>query len=231
MWKPNSRTVPAEARTPGRIPLAAGLTILSVLTLAGCNGNGSSASANNMSSGGSITTSGSTTGGSTSNSSTTNGGSTTNSSSTTGGSSGAGSNTVTNGALAAPANVQIILQGQDSQEQSHSGVPQQPNHVTIGWHSVSGATSYNVYRSVNQGSYSLYATVSASAAGSAYSSYVANSGTCDLGGVVDLCPYQTSVDSAYQDTNATQAVGPRRARRTARTRGLISTPAMATRTR
>jgi hypothetical protein len=85
--------------------------------------------------------------------------------------------------------------------------------VTIGWSSVAGAASYNVYRSVNQGPYSKYATVTAKTASAAYGDYVAKSGMCDVGGSNIPCPYQTSVDSAYQDTAATNAVasavGPR----------------------
>jgi len=99
---------------------------------------------------------------------------------------------------ATPTKVQIVLQGQDKQEQSNGALPQNANHLTIAWHSVSGATSYRIYRSVDQGSYTLYAQVSASSATSAYSSYVSNSGGYD---------YQTDVDSAYQDTAATNCVG------------------------
>jgi hypothetical protein len=94
--------------------------------------------------------------------------------------------------------VQIVLQGQDKQEQSHSALPQNTNHLTLAWHSVSGAKSYNIYRSVDQGSYKLYANVTAAVATSAYSSYVSNSGGYD---------HQTDVDSAYQDTAATNCVG------------------------
>ena len=103
-----------------------------------------------------------------------------------------------------PTNVQILLQGVDYPGEGNNtstGVAPEPNHITVGWSSVASATSYNVYRSVNQGSYgSAYASVSATAAASNYSSYVStNSSEQNL-------PIQTGVNCAYQDTSATNAV-------------------------
>jgi hypothetical protein len=117
-----------------------------------------------------------------------------------GGASGAATFTTTSagsGTLAAVTRTQIILEGQDTQGQSHNAQPLQPNHLTIGWLSVAGATSYNIYRSVNQGPYSLLTNVSAAAGTAAYNSYVSGSGSF---------PHQTAVDSAYQDTAATACV-------------------------
>ncbi len=107
-----------------------------------------------------------------------------------------------------PENVQIILEGQDKQGDSTFNVTQ-PNHLTIGWLSVAGATSYNIYRSVNQGGYGStpYATVSASTATAAYSSYVRNStnGNSSPSYPNGVYNHQTNIDSAYQDTAATNA--------------------------
>lgn len=100
--------------------------------------------------------------------------------------------------LAAPLRVQVILQGQDQQEQSNGGLPQNANHMSIGWKSVAGATSYNIYRSVDKGTYSFYANVTATTAASNYSTYVTNSSTYD---------YVNDIDCAYQDTSATNCVG------------------------
>ena len=106
-----------------------------------------------------------------------------------------------------PENVQIILQGLDYQGQQGSSppaAPSQPNHVTIGWQSVAGASSYNIYRSVNQGDYSLYASVTAASATSAHGTYLSNS--------TKNTPFagtswtQTNIDSVWQDTAATNAV-------------------------
>jgi hypothetical protein len=101
-------------------------------------------------------------------------------------------------ALGAPTKVQLVLQGQDKQEQSNGALPQNADHLSIAWKSVAGATSYNIYRSVDQGAYTLYTTVTPAAAASAYSSYVTNSGTYD---------YVDDVDCAFQDTAATNCVG------------------------
>ena len=109
-----------------------------------------------------------------------------------------GSSGVQSTATAAPTRVQIVVQGQDKQEQSNGALPQSANHLTLAWQSVSGATSYNIYRSVDDGAYTRYASVSASAATSAYRRYVSSSGGYD---------HQTDVDSAYQDTAATNNVG------------------------
>ncbi|MFT3905543.1 MAG: hypothetical protein QM718_04475 [Steroidobacteraceae bacterium] len=164
--------------------LLAPLGVVLLAALTGCGGD------IEVTDNGTTSVVGSTSGTSSSSSSSSSSGSSSSSSSSSGSTS--------TGSLSAPSNVQIVLQGQDAQEQSNSAVPTQPNHLTIAWKSVTGATSYKIYRSVNQGSYALYATVSASAATTAYSSYVSKSGNYD---------YQTNVDSAYQDTAATNSVG------------------------
>lgn len=104
-------------------------------------------------------------------------------------------------ALAAPTQVQLILQGQAKAQDAQNGVPTQPSFATIGWKSVVGATSYNIYRNTATSgttpSYSFYASVSAAAGASAYSSYVTGQGTN---------PIQTAVNCAYLDTAATNIV-------------------------
>lgn len=96
---------------------------------------------------------------------------------------------------ASPTNVQLIVQGQiGANFNSGTSTPAQPNYCSIGWQSVSGATSYNVYRRVNGGAFSLYASVSASAAATNYSTYVT-----DQGAFATL----TNINCAYQDTSAT----------------------------
>lgn len=105
------------------------------------------------------------------------------------------------GSGAAPTNVQLILQGQVKAQDAQNGVPTQPNFATIGWKSVVGATSYNVYRNtVSSGgapSYSLYTTVSATIAAAAYVSYVTAQGSNAV---------QSNVNCAYLDTAATNIV-------------------------
>lgn len=100
--------------------------------------------------------------------------------------------------LAAPTKVQLVVQGQPKQEQSNGALPNNPNELSMAWKSVAGATSYNIYRSANQGAYTLYTNVSAATAATAYSSYVTNSSPYD---------YVADVDCAYQDTVATNCVG------------------------
>ena len=114
------------------------------------------------------------------------------------------------GTTGAPTLVQMLLQGQTSQNQasypggSNGYQPQSPNYTMIGWLSVNGATSYNIYRATipvgsqnTSPSYSAYASISASAAASAYSGYVSGSGGA---------PYQNAVNCAYGDTVATNCV-------------------------
>ena len=130
----------------------------------------------------------------------------------------------------APTNVQIILQGQSTQwtyQDGHSS----PNTIeakqSVGWQSVSGATSYKIYRNTTttpgtNGSYSLYDTISASTASSNYSTYVSNttynSGTSGIipntggqggGAVLAIAP---GINCVYNDTAATgltnNSVGP-----------------------
>src|SRR3569833_1968620 len=62
--------------------------------------------------------------------------------------------TPASGTPAAPLNVRIGLQGQSSSNSTPSPpTPPPPNQQTVLWDAVSGATSYNVYRSPNGGSY------------------------------------------------------------------------------
>jgi hypothetical protein len=116
-----------------------------------------------------------------------------------------------NGGGSAPTLVQMLLQGQTSQNQAtnigppNTFQPQNGNYTMIGWLGVSGALSYNIYRctiplgqqATGTLSYTLYATISASAAASAYSGYVSGS---------NGAPYQTAVNCAYGDTNALNCV-------------------------
>jgi hypothetical protein len=60
---------------------------------------------------------------------------------------------------AAPADLWMDLQGQTFAQASTSApAPANANTQRIAWTAVSGATSYNVYRSVNGGAESLYAS-------------------------------------------------------------------------
>jgi len=69
--------------------------------------------------------------------------------------------TPASGTPAAPLNVRIGLQGQSSSNSTPSPpTPPLPNQQTVLWDAVSGATSYNVYRSTNGGSYSVVGTPS-----------------------------------------------------------------------
>lgn len=99
------------------------------------------------------------------------------------------------GLPSSPTNVQLIVQGQNgASTNSGTSTPAQPNHCTIGWQSVASATSYNVYRSVNGSSFSLYTNVTASTAATNYSTYVTNQGSFAT---------LTNINCAYQDTVAT----------------------------
>jgi hypothetical protein len=94
-----------------------------------------------------------------------------------------------------PQNVRLILQGEDGANlNSGNSTPAQPNHASVGWTAVAGASSYNIYRSVNGGSFSLYANTTESAATSYYSTYVTNQGSFSI---------DTTVNRGYQDTAAT----------------------------
>ena len=63
------------------------------------------------------------------------------------------------GAPPAPADLWVELQGQTSAQATTSApAPVSANSMTIGWTAVPGATSYKVYRSVNGGAESVYAT-------------------------------------------------------------------------
>lgn len=59
----------------------------------------------------------------------------------------------------APTNLYMTLQGQTSPNSTTAPpAPQSPNSLTIVWDISAGASSYNVYRSVNGGGFTLYAT-------------------------------------------------------------------------
>lgn len=116
-------------------------------------------------------------------------------------------------APSAPTNAQIILQGASAQganQNGHttSGGISQPNYQTIGWKSVAGATSYNIYRSTtttpgSNGSYTYLANVTASTAASNYSSYI--SGSTYTNGF-STNSIAGGIDSVWQDTGATNVV-------------------------
>ena len=124
------------------------------------------------------------------------------------------------GSGSAPTNVQLILQGGNTQGENEGGhTPSsytQPNHQSIGWGSVSGATQYNIYRSITttpgtNGSFSSYANVSASTAASNYSTYVSNA-TWDSSNASNMPSgfkyIAPGINCAWQDTAATGVVNP-----------------------
>ena len=140
--------------------------------------------------------------------------------------------TVTNSGAAGsvPTNVMIILQGQSAQwtyQDGHSSPSTKEAKQSVGWTSVAGASSYNIYRSVTtvpgvNGAYTLYDSVSAATAASNYSTYVSNttynSGTSGIipssggqggGAVLAIAP---GINCVYNDTAATgvtnNVVGP-----------------------
>lgn len=108
----------------------------------------------------------------------------------------------------APTNVNLLLQGQTVQNSStptftsDGFIPQSPNSLTLGWTTATQGTnpisSYNVYRSVNQGAFTFYAGISSTASAAAYATYVTNSGAT---------PHSTLVNNAFVDSAATQCVG------------------------
>lgn len=67
------------------------------------------------------------------------------------------------GTLAPPADLWVELQGKTSigGDDGSAGVPLSANSMTIGWSAVAGATSYDIWRSVNGGTESFYANVAA----------------------------------------------------------------------
>lgn len=122
---------------------------------------------------------------------------------------------------AVPTNVQVIVQGQTVYNGSNMSVgAQMGTHSSfnvgsasgiatgtqqVGWHSVGGATSYNIYRSTNGGSYSLLANVVAATAASNYTSYVSlvTGRSCNSIISSGACVVAGGIDSAYTDTTAT----------------------------
>ncbi len=118
-----------------------------------------------------------------------------------------------NAANTFPTNLQVIRQGQDLNTATNTfacsivskGGGQgnfEPNYNYLGWKSVSGASSYKIYRATNAGSLALYDTVTASAAASTYSTYM--SGLVNGGNTYYTAP---GIDSAYFDTAATNIIG------------------------
>jgi hypothetical protein len=111
-----------------------------------------------------------------------------------------------------PTSVQIIRQGQNINTATSNfscvvtgkggGSTFEANWNWLGWQSVSGATSYNIYRATNDGSYSLYDSTTASAAASEYSMYL--TGLTNGGITYDGA---AGIDSAYLDTAATGVIG------------------------
>jgi hypothetical protein len=112
-----------------------------------------------------------------------------------------------------PTNLQVIRQGQNLNTATNNGSSCtvqgkgdtsvfEPNYDYIGWHSVPGATSYNIYRATNGGTLSLYDTLTASAATTNYSTYV--TGLTNVGNTYYAAP---GIDSAYFDTKATAVIG------------------------
>lgn len=119
------------------------------------------------------------------------------------------------GGGAAPTNVQVILEGQTGPNVIQNNqcasvtascpgwtstytihfLSSTPNsNEQIGWENVVGASSYNIYRSVNGASYSLLANVTDSTATTNYSSYLTNQGS--------FAP-AAGINRAYTDTTAT----------------------------
>jgi hypothetical protein len=122
------------------------------------------------------------------------------------GSSGVGSSGSSGGSSGGPSsvkNVYVILQGETAGGLAQMGGPPptstklSPNFNELGWTCVSNASSYNIYRATNGGSYSLYASTTASQAAGAYSTYVSNQGSN---------PVMPLVSCAYADTAATNVV-------------------------
>lgn len=115
------------------------------------------------------------------------------------------------GSVAVPANVMIILQGQDKQGDNEWGINNgnytitEPNYQTLGWQSVAGATSYIIYSSKTttpggtSTPYTQVATVTAAAATSAYNSYVTNSTYQNGWGFASIAP---GINCVWQDQNA-----------------------------
>jgi hypothetical protein len=117
------------------------------------------------------------------------------------------------GTLPAPSKVMIILQGQDKQgdnsRNAHdSYTPTQPNHQSVGFQSVPGATSYDFYKSTTtvagtNGPYIFVTNVAASTLAANYAAYIANSTwmtTWNATGSHNIAP---GIDSVWTDTGAT----------------------------
>lgn len=111
-----------------------------------------------------------------------------------------------------PTAVQVILQGETSPNHAafynttagtapSSISNASPNFQEIGWHSVAGASSYNIY---DNGT--MIASVSSATAASNYSTYASQqTGTTCANG--SACAVAPGIDSAYSDTTATSVVG------------------------
>lgn len=128
------------------------------------------------------------------------------------------------GGSGVPTNLQVILQGQSGPNvfafynSGWGGPPStlsnlSPNLQYIGWHSVSGATSYNIYdcgAGAALASCTLVANRSAAQVATDYSTYtgILSSGTCYQNQQTSItCLAPPGIDSAYLDTTATQVVG------------------------
>lgn len=178
--------------------VAAGLMLSACLdngaTTGGAKDNTSGSSA--VPSGSTSSTSNSTGSSSTSNSSgsSSSAGSSSGSSTTSSGSS----DSSTASTSATPSNVWLILQGESGPQIAQmdgTSTNLSSNYDEIGWSCVSEAASYNIYRSVDGGAYSLYATTTASEAEGTYSSYVSGQGSYPVMPLVG-CAF---VDSAAND--------------------------------
>lgn len=116
----------------------------------------------------------------------------------------------------APQNVQLLTQGQDAPGDNQGlgtgghgpGAISQPNHQSIGFHSIAGASLYTIYRSVttvfgSNGLYLPYATITPGLAAANYASYLASCTNAFSGSPFDPGP---GIDCVYNDPAATTCV-------------------------
>lgn len=108
------------------------------------------------------------------------------------------------GGGASPTQVQLLITALQFASTNFT-LPAQASWQLLGWESVAGASSYNIYRQEYNSDYSIASAysflinVSASAAATAYSSYVSSNTGGGFGAV-------SAVDSAYQDQTASVVV-------------------------
>lgn len=121
----------------------------------------------------------------------------------------AGYPVVAQGGGSSPTNVQVVLTSLDAASTAFS-LPVQPNHQTVAWKSVAGASSYNVYAQDYASNefnnsistpYRVIQNVTAALAASGYSSYVSGNTS---GGFASV----NVVDSAFHDINCPVVVNP-----------------------